>query len=594
MKFVKKYYKYFVIALLAILVLLEVTSSVQESQTIDEGVHLAAGYSYLKTGDFRLNPEHPPLLKELAAFPLLFFGDKINQPFGSETWSDANQWLFAKEILYESELSADTILLLGHIPIMLLSVLLGIFVFKWSRELFGIYGGLLALTLYCFSPTIIAHSRYVTTDVGMAAFYFITIYYFYKYLKERKKSQLILSALFCSFAIVSKFSALFLFPTLLLIFAVALIHQRHSKPFARPLKILCVNISIFLGIIILIIWAVYGFEIKKPIDDQKVQNLYVLQDTILDEDRIDTLRTEEQKLISITDTATQSGKNIQWLAQNIPIPAYTYFKGAITLLLHNYNGHTAYLMGDYTDYGWWYYFPIAFLVKTPTALFVFLLLLLLTYSVYITRGKHYQPLRSIFFRIPLHIYVITITIGIYTAFSLAGNLNIGVRHIIPLYPFIYVSLGSLAVSKFWAFKKIQAIIISMLVLYYLSSSILIYPHFLAYFNDISGGPENGPSYLVDSNIDWGQDVKKLQKYLQKNNISYVCMSYFGQTKLEYYDIDFRYLPQNPRIEEIKDLNCVVAISVTSLYSKAGEFAWLKQYTPIEKIGYSIYLYDLRK
>jgi len=593
MKFIKKYYIYFVIVLLAIFVSLEVTSSIQESQTVDEGVHLAAGYSYLRTWDFRLNPEHPPLLKELAAFPLLFFGDKVNQPFGSETWSNANQWLFAKELLYESELSADTILLLGRIPIMLLSVILGIFVFKWSRELFGIYGGLLALTLYCFSPTIIAHSRYVTTDIGMAAFYFITIYYFYKYLKERKKSQLLLSAMFCSFAVVSKFSALFLLPTLLLIFVLALIYQRCSNPFVKPIKTFFINAGVFLTIIICTTLIVYGFEFKKPLDDLKVQNLYALQDKIISEDTIDTLRTEEQKLISITDTATQSGKNIQWFAQNVPVPAYSYFKGVISLLLHNYNGHTAYLMGNYTDYGWWYYFPIAFLVKTQTALFSLLLLLLLTQSIYITRKKYYKPLRSIFFRIPFHIYVIVITIAVYAAFSLTGYLNIGVRHIIPLYPFIYVSLGSLAVSKFYSFKKSKAVIVGTLLLYYISSPFIIYPHFLAYFNDISGGPTNGPSYLVDSNIDWGQDVKKLQKYLRKNNISYVCMSYFGQTKLEYYDIDFRYLPQNPRVSVIKNLNCVVAISVTSLYSKKGEFAWLKEFTPTDKIGYSIYIYDLR-
>jgi len=428
----------------------------------------------------------------------------------------------------------------------------------------------------------------------MAAFYFITIYYFYKYLKERKKSQLLFSALFCSFAIVSKFSALFLLPTLLLIFAVALVQQRHHNPFIKPIKTFFITASTFLAIMVCTTLLVYGLEFKKPFEDPIVQKIYALQDTVINENRIDSLRTHEQKIISITRLDTQSGKDIKWFAQNVPVPAYSYFKGAISLLLHNYNGHTAYLMGDYTDYGWWYYFPIAFLVKTPTALFAFLLLLLLLQSIHITREKTYKPLRSLFFRIPLHIYAILLSIGIYMVFSLTGNLNIGVRHIIPIYPFIYLSIASLAITKFPAFKKVKITVISGLLLYYIVSSVLIYPNFLAYFNDISGGAANGPSYLVDSNIDWGQDVKKLQKYLQKNNISYVCMSYFGQAKLEYYNIDFRYLPQNPNVQEVNDLNCVVAISVTSLYSKKGEFSWLKQFTPIKKIGYSIYIYDLRK
>jgi len=131
------------------------------------------------------------------------------------------------------------------------------------------------------------------------------------------------------------------------------------------------------------------------------------------------------------------------------------------------------------------------------------------------------------------------------------------------------------------------------LVFYIISSILIYPHYLAYFNEISGGPDNGSRYLVDSNIDWGQDVKNLKKYMDKNDIDHVCISYFGQAELKYYDIDYRYLPDNKNFTSTDNLNCVVAISATSLYSQKAEYSWLYNYQADDKIGYSIFIYDFR-
>jgi hypothetical protein len=133
----------------------------------------------------------------------------------------------------------------------------------------------------------------------------------------------------------------------------------------------------------------------------------------------------------------------------------------------------------------------------------------------------------------------------------------------------------------------------VLLVFYIISSLSVYPHWLAYFNEVVGGPNHGPQYLTDSNIDWGQDLKNLKKYMVNNDISHVCLSYFGRAKIEYYNIDYWYLPDNDNFHGTRELNCVVAISVTSLYSEERTYEWLLRYTPTKKIGYSIYVYDFR-
>jgi len=303
---------------------------------------------------------------------------------------------------------------------------------------------------------------------------------------------------------------------------------------------------------------------------------------------LDEFNETERKIIEFTDPETNSGGKIKYLAENLSIPAFSYLNGLTKLLVHNYYGHMSYLMGEHSNFGWWYYFIVAFLVKTPTTILIFITLLIifglkkLYCLIKNTKNEqlNYHPLLFLVFP-PLFYFI----------FSLTSNINLGLRHVLPVYSFIFVTVGYLFVLVKDKFSKI---ILYLLIVFYMLSSLLIFPHYLAYFNEISGGPSNGTKYLVDSNIDWGQDVKKLKKYLDDNNIEYICSSYFGQAEFKYYGIDFRYLPNNNDPSLIKKINCVVAISATSLYSKDGKFSWLSEYEPDHKIGYSIFIYDMTK
>ncbi|GAI57384.1 unnamed protein product, partial [marine sediment metagenome] len=163
---------------------------------MDEVAHLPAGYSYLTQKDMRLNPEHPPLIKDLAAFPLLFIKG-INFPSEIKDWKeDINgQWGFGYYFLYGAGNPADIMIFWGRIPMVLILILLGFYIFKWARELFGPKVALLALFLFSFSPTFFAHGRLVTTDVGAAAGVFIATYYFLGALKNPSKRSIIFAGI---------------------------------------------------------------------------------------------------------------------------------------------------------------------------------------------------------------------------------------------------------------------------------------------------------------------------------------------------------------------------------------------------------------
>jgi hypothetical protein len=246
--------------------------------------------------------------------------------------------------------------------------------------------------------------------------------------------------------------------------------------------------------------------------------------------------------------------------------------------------------------GWWYYFLVTFLIKTPVPLLLFIILTLLIQGL---RLK--DPLRVAFLLAPVLVYFIIIS---------AIGWNIGHRHLLPIYPFLCVFAGALMP---WAIQKrgILGSGIAALVGWYLFSSVSVSPHYLAYFNELVGGPDNGYKYLVDSNLDWGQDLKGLKKYMDKHGIDRVWLSYFGMASPAYHGISYDYLPSysifDPkniysdvfRLQRLPLLPGTTAISATSLQEvylrglkgeKRDYFQLYRDQDPAAKIGYSIFIY----
>lgn len=195
-------------------------------------------------------------------------------------------------------------------------------------------------------------------------------------------------------------------------------------------------------------------------------------------------------------------------------------------------------------------------------------------------------------------FVLIVPVVFYFLLSMQSSINLGVRHILPIYPFLFILLAAILFKlRTIRFAKVFRIVLAAVIVVEIAEAAWIYPHYLAFFNTISGGPGAGHEYLLDSNIDWGQDLKKLKTYLDQRQISSVCLEYFGKAIPEYYGIHAAALPMNPDPRARDAVDCVAVVSVTFLYGlyvPHEAFGWLRDLEPADRIGYTLYVYDLRK
>lgn len=601
--------------MLAVMFFMEFTSAIQESQTIDEGSHLSSGYSYITTGDFRMNPEHPPLIKEISALPLLFLD--IEAPINHESWTQQNQWDFGRQFLYNNTVDADLILLLGRLPIMILSLLLGLLIYKWTSKLWGRDTGLIALILYVFEPNILAHSRYVTTDLGATLIFVVVIYYLDKYFSTfSAKNHLLFVATF-ALAQYVKFSALILFIFFLFFAVLKALHSGNGK--IKLTKI--IKTSLLMVLFALIFGSIiYGFSATVPINDIDIQYFY---NNSISSGELSLLEQTDPliaKLRSFADPESKSGAVIEHIAKNVAVPSFYYLKGLFTLFSHNYWGHMSYLHGEYSNVGFWNYFPTTFLIKTPLPLIITITaggiiffrslfrrkllfgpilksinLLKPRKSNLKKKFKHLCNQSANFYKhTPFSYWLIILTPGLYFLWAMTSKINIGHRHVLVIYPFLIMLSARVFTKLFSTNKFYLKIIATILLFWYILGTVFIYPNFLSYFNESIGGPKNGARFVTDSNIDWGQDVIKLKKYLDERNITEYYFTYFGSLWTSYYGIPFQPVPRATNQRELDTLNRVVAISVSALYSEDGTYSALRSIEPDDRIGFSINIYDFSK
>ncbi|HDY72939.1 MAG TPA: glycosyltransferase family 39 protein [bacterium] len=576
------------IILITIMLVLSVISLRQESAIMDEVAHIPAGYSYLTQRDYRLNPEHPPLLKDLSAIPLLFIKN-INFPDQLYSWTTKvnGQWDFGFNFLYNSGNDADKIIFLSRLPMLLLLIALGFFIWRWTKKLYGKWPALLAIFLFALAPTFIAHGRYVTTDVGAAFGFFAAIYFFIKWLQESNKKNLILAGIFFGIAQLIKFSLFLLFPYFgLLLLIWIFIKWQENKKFFKTLIAYSLKFLLILIIGYILIYPVYLFHISN----------YPAERQISDTD-----------FLASHFPFKPIYKPLVWMAeQPILRPYAQYFLGLFMVFQRATGGNTTYFLGEVTNQGWSNYFPIVYLIKTPFALHILTIISLLFLAWQIRFKKAKQWLKKYFVEISMLIFLI-----VYWTVSIKSNLNIGVRHILPIFPFVYILISGQIKRLFDYIKKLEprpgkyltligwnVLIITCLVLYGLSS-LSIFPYYLTHFNELVGGSENGYKYVTDSNLDWGQDLKRLAKWVDEQKIEKIKVDYFGGATVEYYLGD-KYQEWHGDWDST-GLKGWLAVSATFLQQgraiptkgwqqPTDYYMWLNQYEPVKVIGNSIFVF----
>lgn len=540
-----------VILLLGIMGAAQITSALQETQTWDEGIHIAAGYSYLKTGDYRLNREHPPLFKLLCAAPLLAVDPLL--PLDDPSWKKPDQVPLGDLFLYKNRVSPETMLFCARAVTIALTLALGLVLALWTRRKFSPAVAIAALFLFAFDPNLIAHGHYVTNDLIAAAFIFFACVTWARFVETAGWRDLVVASAVLGLALISKFSAVYLVPLLAGFYWFRRLQEGRGR---LSLRHFAASAAIAGAISAAIIAAAYGPE---------------------------SIRCwRGPKLRQVADRSTLVGEVLFQTGKRLGLPAHPYLVGISDLAVHDKIGHDAYLLGMQSNQGWWYYFPVVFAVKTPLSV---LALLGLAIAIALRRPN----LR----KIPFEWVVLLVPALVYFALCMRSQINIGVRHLLPVYPFLYVVIAAVLMR---AARPVRALSL-VLMLGLAVESLAIHPHYLAFFNVAAGGPGNGPRYLVDSNLDWGQDLKNLKIYADRHNFGKLCICYFGRSSMEYYKFDYTDLPRTEEVEKRAAADCVGAISATALqdvYVGANAYSWLRARKPMANIGYSIYLYDLRK
>jgi 4-amino-4-deoxy-L-arabinose transferase-like glycosyltransferase len=546
--------KLLVVLFLVIFVVQAFTSALEKSNTWDESGHLLSGYVYLKKGMDWLEPSHPPFGRILATAPLLFFqlDDQLESVRPQEV-RKSNFYPASLVFLFENRIPGERLLALSRLMVILLGVILGLYIYRWAMLLYGPKGGLLALFLYSFSPNILAHARLVTTDFPATTLAFIAMYHFWSFTRQPGVKRAIAAGLFLGLAFATKYNTLFVL-----------------LPMATWALWLVVGLLTMGVVAYITIWGVYGFHFRSPLYQKQMTQgaIYSWENN----------RPSFPLLASAMDGFRQ--------ARVLP---ESYIYGLCRLLARGQEGHSAYLMGRVSTTGWWYYFPLAFLFKTPVST----LLLLFATLLFFPKVRE-APWSSLNFLLLPAVVVFF--------FTSRQHINIGLRHVLPAYPFLLVLIARLVHYKS-QHQKLARWILGILCIWAVLEAALIYPHYLAYFNGLVGGPSGGRYMLVDSNLDWGQDLKGLKGYMERHGIRQVKLGYFGWSDPAYYGIDYELLPsysvkeravckeESPETLQLKGTMAVSATLLQGLYCP-GDLYWiLRRLEPTANIGYSIYIFQ---
>lgn len=496
------------ILLLAIQTVVQVRLASTDSQTTDEAVHLSAGYTYLTRGDWRFNPEHPPLVKVLAALPLLAVKPHVTASM--ETYWEKSDTLFydswrenrafGEELLYKSGNNPDQLLFYGRLPMVFLTLLLGLTIFLITLKHWGDRAALVSTALYVFNPIVNGHGHLITTDIAISLGYLLSVYSFWQLLTKPTWLRAVYWALAFGGALLVKHTAIILIPAFVLLLVVAAIRQRADFNWKQFLLKSVVGLLIVWALL----WAGFGFN-----DRVAPKTVSVTADIL-------NVYKDTDQIASLTNMARLD--QAYRLAQPILalLPA-NYIKGVLLVTSHASGGHSSYLLGEVTRTGWWYYFPILMLLKTPLAM-----LLVFGGAIYVfVRGKPKESL----------IVGLLTSVVVFLVAAIYSKANLGIRHILPIFPLLMITSG-------WAFninRKFRLLTWGLLA-WLAIVSIVSYPTYLGYFNELSGKPSDNYKIATDSNLDWGQDIKRIKRYIDQNNLSnvYIGYSWNGQAALDYY------------------------------------------------------------
>lgn len=487
------------------------------SPTYDEPLHLTAGYTYWTEGDFRLQPENGNLPQRWAALPLLAARPALPVAGYEQAWQASDMPRLMTAFLHDAGNDSRAMLMRARAAALCWSLALALLVFAWSRRLWGDAAGLFALSLYALSPTLLAHAPLVTSDMAGAFWLLAATGAYWRHLQRLSAGSLALSAGASAAAVLAKFSFVVLPPVFLALglwrVFVTDAWMATWRGEARPIVArgrrgswLALSTVAHLAVVWLAVWAAFGFRYAPAGAGLPEMATY--------------LRDWSQVLPADGPLRWALLQAREW--QVLP----EAFLHGFSFVYTASQERAAFLAGEFRDTGWWWFFPYAFAVKSSVAE---LLLAAVAAGLVLRRRRDARRL------IPAALLPLLALAAAYGLLSLSSNLNIGHRHLLPLYPVLLIlGAGVLRVGAARWRTALAAGLLGVAVV----EHVAIRPHYLSFFNVAAGGPANGWRHLVDSSLDWGQEAYRVGSWLERERRpdDAVYASLFGVWRPEAFGI----------------------------------------------------------
>jgi hypothetical protein len=487
-------------ALLCLLALQVVHVANKTSSSWDEAHHLFDGYTIWKFGDYRLNPEVPPFIKMTAALPLLHMRLKVPPNLGRPNQTEA--FLDGKAFVWGN--GGDRVLFPARMMCAGFALALGLLIYLWAEEMFGFVAGIFALAMFAFDPNVLGNGAMVTTDVGAACCFVAGMYSFYRYCKRPGWVRLGVAGVALGLALSAKYTGIFLVPMLVL--AVVL-----EGWMARDWRVLWrqVGALVVMGLVAwVVVWGFYGFRYKAaPAGNELNPALAPYLDKMHDQ--------RDARLLRAMAKVRVLPEGYIWGLENTKETEWD---------------DPSYFWGKVYRHGNWEYFPVALLIKSTLA---FLILVALVPVAWLW-GLGGRGREMVFLLVP---------VGVYLAISMSSSMDIGARHLLPVWAFLYALIGGTAMVLLdrdvrWGW------VLGVLLCWQVVTSVRVAPAYMAYGNEAWGGPAKVDRYLGDANTDWGQQLKAVKAYLDERHITNCWFAYFpdGSVDPEDYGIHCKRLP----------------------------------------------------
>ena len=476
----------------------------RESLTFDEGNHMFAGYMMWHTGDYGLNPEHPPLVKLLATIPML--GRNLWVPplqgrfFKGEAYLSGRDWLARNDgdrnqLVFQMRLTAG-----------LLALAFSLVVFLAARDLFGDWAALAALALAALDPNILANSALVTTDIGVSLFFLLSTWAFYRCVRQHSWSRLILAALAAGLLLATKHSGILFAPMMLLLIACEVLATTKGTRLRTALRLsgaFCV--IVVLGVVVL--WSFYGFRYSA---------------------RPAGLPMSPTVAAYVAPLGPHTAAIVNGMASLHLLPE-SYLIGMVDVKLMAIF-YPAFLFNTNYSHGVWWYFPAVIAIKTTLGL---LALLAFAFFAIVTRKLRWSR-ELTFILVPALFYLLI---------AIISNMNIGARHLLPFYAFCFILAGAGAAALAGQSRR-WLIVCSVLLAAHIISSLANFPDYIPYANEAWGGAANAHNLLSDSSVDWAQQLFQVKAWQDRHPGEECWFAYFAYPEVlpETYGIRCHHLP----------------------------------------------------